>query len=549
MSKFSFALSILVLHFASHSNQAQPIQAQPGETKTGTATISGLVTLKGEPARGVVVILRNNETIRWPAKAPRARADENGRFSFTSVAAGNYFISAVAPGYVSPEKTDFDGRKLSVADGETVENVDLEIKRGGVITGRIIDSQGRPVIEEHVTLKELDENQGFLLFSPNFDMFRTDDRGVYRIYGLPAGRYLVSVGYAPSGQSIAKSRTFYPRVFYPNATSESAAKVIDVSEGSEATDVDITISDPKEGRNVSGRVVDADTGKPLGGVKIEVRRVSSDGGPGLESGPDGEFRVFGLLPGKYELLTESRFNSGFLGGPVIFDVSEGDASGIELKVRQGSASISGMVVIVGADDPKVLAKLSRVGIGAEVHLADPKFRSPVEIFPVRVNADGSFRINGLPAGKASISIQMGDWTGLTVARIEHNGAPADKGIEIDAGEQVTGVRIGLLYGTLTLHGEVKVVGGTLPDGYRIEVYARGTDQTMPYGGMKFADARGRFVIENLGPGEYEIRLFVDCPDPEISRRFLSVNKRVFVGSDNQQPVTFVVDLSRKEEDK
>jgi 5-hydroxyisourate hydrolase-like protein (transthyretin family) len=544
MSKFSFALSILVLHFASHS-----IQAQPGETKTGTATISGQVTLKGEPARGVVVILRNNETIRWPANAPRARADENGRFSFTSVAAGNYFISAVAPGYVSPEKTDFYGRNLSVADGENVENVDLEIKRGGVITGRIIDSQGRPVIEEHVALKELDENQGFLLFSPNFDMFRTDDRGVYRIYGLPAGRYLVSVGYAPSGQSIAKSRAFYPRVFYPNATSESAAKVIDVSEGSEATDVDITISDPKEGRNVFGRVVDADTGKPLGGVKIEVRRVSSDGGPGLESGPDGEFRVFGLLPGKYELLTESRFNSGFIGGPVIFDVSEGDASGIELKVRQGAASISGMVVIVGADDPKILAKLSRVGIGAEVHLADPKFRSPVEIFPVRVNADGSFRINGLPAGKASISIQMGDWTGLTVARIEHNGAPADKGIEIDAGEQVTGVRIILLYGTLTLHGEVKVVGGTLPDGYRIEVYARGTDQTMPYGGMKFADARGRFVIENLGPGEYEIRLFVDCPDPEISRRFLSVNKRVFVGSDNQQPVTFVVDLSRKEEDK
>ena len=109
-------------------------------------------------------------------------------------------------------------------------------------------------------------------------MNRTDDRGVYRIYGLPEGRYLVSVGYA-SPERITSSRAFYPRVFYPNASSESEAKVIEVSEGSEATDVDITVSDPKETRDVSGRVVDADTGQPVEGVRIEVRGISSDGLP------------------------------------------------------------------------------------------------------------------------------------------------------------------------------------------------------------------------------------------------------------------------------
>ncbi len=75
MSKLSFALSILVLPFTFHS-----IQDQPCETKIGTATISGLVTLKGEPARAVEVILVT--TIRWSANAPRARTDENGRFYF-----------------------------------------------------------------------------------------------------------------------------------------------------------------------------------------------------------------------------------------------------------------------------------------------------------------------------------------------------------------------------------------------------------------------------------------------------------------------------------
>ncbi len=539
MSKLSFALSILVLHFTFHS-----IQAQPGETKTGTATISGRVTLKGEPALAVEVILVT--TIRWSANAPRARTDENGRFLFTNVAAGSYEIFAVAPGYVSPFEMH------SVADGVRLENVDLEIKRGGVIAGRIRDSRGRPVIEETITLKKLDKPQSYSSYNPNFGMNRTDDRGVYRIYGLPEGRYLVSVGYA-SPERITSSRAFYPRVFYPNASSESEAKVIEVSEGSEATDVDITVSDPKETRDVSGRVVDADTGQPVEGVRIEVRGVSSDGLPmdgsgESESGPNGAFRFFGLLPGKYTIFTKSRLNNGFVGDPVIFDISDGDATGIELKVRRGAASISGIVVIEGTNDPKVLARLSQVYLYATIILAAPKMGERVEMPPVQVNADGSFRMDGLPAGKARI----GRWSqsdDLTIARIERNGAPTGERIEIAAGEQVTGVRVVFLYGALTLRGEMKVVGGTLPADCRFSTSALRADQNAEYSRSAWTDDRGQFVIENLAPGEYEIRVIPRCPDQEIKQRFPSVKKRVFVGSDNQQPVTFVVDLSRKEEDK
>jgi uncharacterized GH25 family protein len=554
MSKLSFALSLLVLHFTFHS-----IQAQPGETKTGTATISGRVTLKGEPARGVMVILHSRQTRPWPATEPRTRADENGWFSFTNLAAGTYSISAVAPGYVSPEEASFgsDGRKVSVADGEKTENVDLEIKRGGVITGRIIDSQGHPVIEEQITLKKLDRNnktQHYHLPSPNDYIFRTDDRGIYRIYGLPEGRYLVSVGYAPDTQSISESRAFYPRVFYPDATSESEAKVIEVSEGSEATDIDITVSDPKETRNVFGRVVDAGTGQPVDGVKVGIDEVAGDrlprGDRGMEesdSGPNGEFRFFGVLPGKYALFVPARWTTGFVSEPVIFHISEGDATGIELKVRQGTASISGIVVIEGTNDPKVLAKLSQVSVGAGVDLAGQKLESGVSVPPVKVNADGSFRLSGLPAGKAWVRHLNYFDDDLRVGRIEHNGAPAGEGIEIDAGERVTGVRLVLHYGALTLRGEVKIVGGTLQDGYGVEVIARRTDQSVEYERRAGIDARGQFAIESLAPGEYEI--IVTVGSRETRQRFSSVKKRVFVGSDNQQPVTIVVDLSRKEEDK
>jgi protocatechuate 3,4-dioxygenase beta subunit len=531
------------LHFTFHS-----IQAQPGETKTGTATVSGRVTLKGEPARGVEVILVT--AIRWSANAPRARTDENGRFLFTNVAAGSYAIFAVTPGYVSPQEMH------SVADGVRLENVDLEIKRGGVIAGRIIDSQGRPVIEEKITLKKLDENNkppSYTNYNPDDNMSRTDDRGVYRIYGLPEGRYLVSVGYAPDARGVAKSRRFYPRVYYPKANSESEAKVIEVSEGSEATDVDITVSDPIEARDVSGRVVDAGTGEPVEGVKIEVSGVSSDGSPRdggheSESGPNGGFRVSGLLPGKYALLTKSRLNNGIVSDPVIFDVSESDASGIELKVRWSAASINGIVVIEGTNDPKVLAKLSQVYLYATIILAAPKTGERVEIPPVQVNADGSFRMDGLPAGKAGIW-RWGQSDDLTIARIERNGAPTGERIEIAAGERVTGVRVVFLYGALTLRGEMKVVGGTFPADCRFSISALRADQNAEYSRSAWTDDRGQFVIENLAPGEYEIGGYPRCQDPEIAQRFPSVKKRVFVGSDNQQPVTFVVDLSQKGGDK
>src|SRR2546428_6097958 len=219
MQKLSFALSVLVLPCAYHS-----VQAQAAETKAGTATVSGRVTLKGEPARGVMVILQAQN--QNASNAPRARTDKSGRFKFAGLPAGRYSAFAVAPGYVSPyEDPIFSvrGKTINLADGEKVENIDLEIKRGGVITGKVTDSQGRPVIEGIVNLSRLNvSNQplGLPRQSVNYDMYRTDDRGFYRIYEITEGRYLVSVG-------------------------GSEARMIEVSEGSEAVDIDITVPDPK----------------------------------------------------------------------------------------------------------------------------------------------------------------------------------------------------------------------------------------------------------------------------------------------------------------
>ncbi|MGH9940332.1 MAG: carboxypeptidase-like regulatory domain-containing protein, partial [Blastocatellia bacterium] len=134
-------------------------QSQQKTASAGTATISGRVVLKGEPARNVLVYLRSQ---RSPAPSNpdailRARTDESGQFRITGVAAGVYIVVALAPGFTSSDVSQpgFRGKTLNVSEGENVENLDIEIKRGGIITGRVTDSQGRPLVEERVALSRL----------------------------------------------------------------------------------------------------------------------------------------------------------------------------------------------------------------------------------------------------------------------------------------------------------------------------------------------------------------------------------------------------------
>jgi hypothetical protein len=250
MSRISFALSVLVLPLALFSTRAQGLpQPEPG-----TAVVSGVVRLKGKPSCCVAV--------RLLAQGSRSHnryivgSDENGRFRIPNVAAGKYLISARAPGHVFPLGYDLevdDERPLNIVEGEKIENIALEAKRLGVITGRVTDSRGAPMIGEAIYLHRLDKDgkPQPILYQPRQ---QTDDRGVYRLYGLPEGRYLVSAEHY-------MNRPF----FYPGMTSQSEAKAIEVAEESEIAGIDITLPD-RERSQIAG----AATGE------INVRLVTED---------------------------------------------------------------------------------------------------------------------------------------------------------------------------------------------------------------------------------------------------------------------------------
>src|SRR5262245_33783269 len=247
-------------------------QTSTSATKA-TATISGRITIEGQPAQGVEVILLRDDDWRridYGLGIPpllSATTDSEGRYKLSNVAAGPHVLMAHAPAYVvqtsERRRRSNSGKALNVAENDNLENIDIAMTRGGVVTGKVTDEDGRPVIAESVNIFRLDQ-QGKRVETDAFEPFgreETDDQGVYRIFGIEAGRYLVAAGTSPEEINM-RTGSFYARTFHPDTTDESKAKVIEIKPGGETENVDIRIARPNKGYTASGRVIDAETGRP-----------------------------------------------------------------------------------------------------------------------------------------------------------------------------------------------------------------------------------------------------------------------------------------------
>jgi protocatechuate 3,4-dioxygenase beta subunit len=528
---------------------------------SGTGTITGRITLGDKPAQGVAVVLLPANAYGPDRKATtRATTDAEGQFRLANVPAGRYQVMPVAPALVlSSSLASFrdQGKSVNLAEGETIEKIDFALARGGVITGRVTDADGRPVIGENVRLARAgksNDRSGSFFYNPF--MFQTDDRGIYRLYGIQPGRYLVSVG--EDGKSMMVRMGFgrsvsYARTFHPNVTDESRANVIEVGEGSEATNVDITLGRSTTTYAVSGQVVDAETGKPIPNVAMGYGDVSDDDnqmgafGIGGHSDTEGRFRIEGLLPGRYAAFTVPNEQHDTYSVPVPFEVSEGDVAGLIIKVRRG-ASISGLVVIEGTSDRSILARLTQLHIRywpESEALAAPNFGEGEKI-----NPDGSFRIRGLRPGK--VRLMLGGWPplkGFSLLRVERDGVEQRAGIvEVPAGGHVPGVRLVIEYGSGIVRGQVRVENGTLPEGSHLYIIVRRLNQAeLSLPGTE-VDARGRFVLDGLPAGEYQLRMSGSLGRDGTRFQPVVQNIQVTNGAETQVTLVIVPDAKGGEKD-
>jgi len=526
-------------------------QGAPKEvTKTPRGSISGRVTLKEKGVFGVAVALRKFEPPNAYERIPRAITDQDGFYRIANVAPGNYEVSPSVPAFVPADMRESHGKTVLIGEDENIENINFTLVRGGVITGRVTDADGRPVIQQQVFIyraETLEQRRGQPIQPQVFasSSAPTDDRGVYRVFGLMPGRYKVGAGRGESTFSgqISAGRSSYTQVFHPDADDQDKATAIVVGEGTEAANIDITLGRALQTFTVAGRVVDREKNLPVPNVRlafqIQMGQRVEFANTVATSNDKGDFVKEGLVPGKYGVVFTND-NSGMLGEPLTFDIIDQDVSGVTVKLVQG-ASLSG-VVVLEPENPAAHTKFAELLLRGYV-AGNPTGLRSVGGSTSPVAANGSFSLTGLPGGHLSVLLTSKTGSsppqGFILARIEREGEMYSRGIPIKEGEQLTGMRVVLNYGTATLRGIVELENGTLPNGARIFVSLIKPGERVGNMRPTVVDARGRFMIEGIPAGTYEVYAALNGA-PNMFRR---AKRDVTVSDGVTTDITLTIDMN------
>jgi 5-hydroxyisourate hydrolase-like protein (transthyretin family) len=397
--------------------------------------------------------------------------DDQGRFAFAGLQAGGYTLSATKAAWLTtyfgsrhPGVQSFGSTPLTLADGEHNTTVVLRLLHGSAITGTILNQAGRPAAV-NVRLLQFRMTDGQRTLVPvsggNADD-RTDDRGVYRLYGLTPGEYVVAAMAADQvfgdeaalhqvtpdvlqsallaldpraarrsgSEAVSQGPAVgYTNVYFPGTVDLTEAGTVKVGPDDEKSGIDFPLQLVPTAQ-VSGTVVSPDGQPPARAqVSLVLLGQADDLALGPLAGavfaltqPDGTFRVSPVAPGRYALLARAADRPGASavmagavgpagrggGAPPLMlwaqqdvTVSGRDLSGVTLNLQAGM-TVSGHVV----SDVAGPAPIDFTRVVVSVTPAD-KGLAMARVAPAGVEADGTFRLSGVVPGRYRLSAMMG----------------------------------------------------------------------------------------------------------------------------------------------
>src|SRR5262252_4448719 len=203
------SMSLLVAAFAAapgaqqpgprpgQSSSQQPARDTPVQSKDAPPPPAGRITGRvlaadnGRPVKRARVFVSAVEL-------PGGRGmltDDSGVFDLTELPAGRYTVTVSKSGFVSlsygQRRPLQAGTPLQLADGQQLKSVDFQLPRGSVIGGRVLDEDGEAMPGVMVRVMRYQYLQGDRRLTPA-GAGQTDDKGMYRVWGLMPGDYYVT---------------------------------------------------------------------------------------------------------------------------------------------------------------------------------------------------------------------------------------------------------------------------------------------------------------------------------------------------------------------
>ena len=545
---------------------AQLPRDRPRAATAAPGRIVGRVISAGTEAKALrrVRVTLNGSEIR-PGRTTITRDD--GAFAFDGLPPGQYSLGVVKSGYVSiaygAARPGRPGLPVTVTPGGQ-HAITIEMPRGAVITGLISDAAGQPLPGLQVramTYRILPPAGDRQLGEVPGANAVTDDRGLYRIFGLPAGDYAVAVRpganteaytsglrtvsssevrqalaearqgldrrlpgmppartarpVSPASPSEAGGRVAFAPVFHPGTPNPSQARLLTVRPGEERTGIDIEIDYVPVAR-ISGTVVATSAGPAQGYVRLVAdphETVLGQGSfRGITTAADGTFAFDSVPPGRYILAARASSDGSMqlrydaatsLWASTELIVDGRDINNIVLAPVPG-ITLEGRLVFEGLKRPPPRLSEFR-GFGLPLSSRTSMGGSP-QVF---VREDGRFTVFGAAPGTywfefaAGIRTSIGSWWLKSVA-IDGREA-LDAPLDLRAGGAAATV-------TFTdtaseLRGRVTLATGEPAPHFTAVVFP------VERSGWFFnsrriaaapADAQGRYGVRNLPPGDYLI---------------------------------------------
>lgn len=516
------ALAVVVAVASIATRAQEPVSTDETSGSSQSRSITGRVLASdGQPLTNTQVYVQ--EVGRSNGMPRMAQTDGEGRFSADELPPHAYRVWANAPAYVTPEGPDASRDTYSWPGS----SVTITLVKGGVITGTVTSASGEPVVA--MAVSAMPARQKGKPASGWRRQAATDDRGVYRIYGLKAGEYRVLAGAGAGGFNTAPQGTPEDEqapTYYPSSTYD-AATIVRVGLGEELTGIDIQYRALK-GHAVSGSFVGAVPDSGVGAV-IQLSRL--DGG--VESstyasfGGSPRFTMYGVPDGQYELSAGCYGSKGMssIAKPIRVTVRGADVTGLQLAL-DAVGSIEGKIVIEPLDPAKVPdgcetpsgSTIPEAVLGwnrdeaVSSTASEVAFGSSTEVAP---EPAGAFAASGLRAGLYRVAPRLpGDgWYVKSVLgpRSKAGGAPSDfgrDGVSVGAGRTVSGVIVTLSEGAAMVRGRVAaaIEGQRVPNSARVFLVPAepaDAENVLRYFSATL-DGSGGFTIRYVPPGKYRI---------------------------------------------
>jgi protocatechuate 3,4-dioxygenase beta subunit len=473
--------------------------------------------------------------------------DEEGYFQLTGLQPGAYHVYASAIGCVLSDTSS----QTLYRPGDTVS---LTLVKGGVITGKVTNTSGEPVVGavvRAIKIRGIDNKPGrtrsdlmsqfsdsMSVMTATFGPFKTDDRGIYRIYGLEAGYYQVAAGGRGAsgfdlrgGQSSAYDGD--AATYFPSSTIDTAAEVI-VRAGDESTNIDIRYRDNR-GHSLSG-IVSGSKGSAQEGIQVFLTRASNgiaesttyvfptskEKGFAFEALLDGAYFVTAMA-GSGAMLDGAEGMSVSVSSSRRVTISGSDVTGVELVIEP-LASIAGRALIETAGAAlKAECKAGRRARIEEVVVSakgesgkKPADQGVAMLFAFNVttpNEKGEFTSALLRPGVQRLEVQLPGENhyvkSMTLPPSTSNGKPIDaakNGMKLKSGDKVKGLVVTISEGAAGLIGKVVTGKDKVPPSVKMRVHLvpaepEAGDEVLRYYESD-VDAEGGLLLTSLAPGKY-----------------------------------------------